>query len=146
MRRPSSLRRTLSLLEVVFALAVLAVALLGLAATLGATQHTVSSTTEHQAASREAFRHLDLVMATPFGSTADVWDGATFPVEGPGGVDLPASSSLQAKGMTRAGRVDISVDPDGDGSTSLLEARVTVSWKDVTGLDRCVEVVCRRTG
>jgi type II secretory pathway pseudopilin PulG len=133
----------MTLIEVVIALGLLVVMLLGVAATLRSSQVSVALTTEHQAASREAFSQLDLVLATPFSSVLTLWDDATFDVTSPStGAALPPAVSLGA--VREVGRIDVSVDPDSDGSSDLLEVRVTINWRDMLGNDRSLEAIGRK--
>ncbi len=136
----------MTLIEVIIALGLLVVILLALAGALNSAQTAVSLTTERQAVSHEAFRRLDLVLATPYDDVVALWDDATFDVTHSevGAAFLP-SVALAATGATKAGRVQITVDPGGDGSTDLMEARVTVDWRDMLGDDRTLEAIGRKT-
>lgn len=164
-------RGGLTLIEVVFAVGLLAIFLLGMFSTLATAMKSDALTREHQAASDAAMRQLDLVVSIPNFPTIQRSVGTT-PVPayafeatyGPpragtppkGTLTLPALATADvplnaddagtagADESTWAGRVVVVTDPDGDGSTDLVEVRVTVAWRAADNRPARVDVVSRR--
>jgi type II secretory pathway pseudopilin PulG len=147
----------MTLVEVIPALAVLAVLLTGLFATLAAAQRTEVTTRENQAATAAVYQRLDVVASHgSFSDTLTTWNGAAFHVPCRDLSLLPASAPLNAGADARkAGRIEvIEVDADGDGapddydgdgSPDLIEIHVVAAWRSVDGSNHRVEAVVRRS-
>jgi hypothetical protein len=59
----------------------------------------------------------------------------------------PASAAFEPLNVAapeRAGHVFVTEDPDGNGTTGLLQLRAVVAWKDVRGSDERLELATRR--
>ena len=147
----------MTLVELVTALAVLAVLLTGLFATHAAAHRTEVATRENQAASSAVYQRLDVVAShRSFSDTLTTWDGAAFHVPYQDLRLLPATAPLNAGvDAEKAGRiqvVEVDVDGDGDpedydgdGSADLIEIRVVAAWRSADGSDRSVEAMVRRS-
>ncbi|MCO5168086.1 MAG: hypothetical protein M9894_17215 [Planctomycetes bacterium] len=110
---------------------------------------------EHQAASETAGRQLDLLLARP-DFEGLLGPPLAFHVHHPtrSGTLPPAASEFfplaandpatPADESDMAGRVVTRRDPDGDGSTGLIEVRVTVAWRALDRSDQRVDLVTRR--
>jgi type II secretory pathway pseudopilin PulG len=154
-RKPASRREALTLVEILFALAVLSILLLGVFATLATAQKASIMARERAAASESCFRQLDLVLANPtFDAVADT--SGVFEVEydtGRGGVHLAAAADPYPTELEsvrppashdKPGTVVTVRDPDGDGSAGVLEVRVTVAWRSVDNTNQRLDAVARR--
>lgn len=156
-------RDGLTLIEVVFAVGLLAIFLLGLFSTLAMSMKSDALMREHQAASNAALRQLDAIVAIPNFPTIQVSAGttpvpayafhATFGENGT--LTLPAMATLDvplnaddtgtpSDESQMAGRVVVVADPDADGSTGLVEVRVTVAWRGADNRLARVDVISRR--
>jgi hypothetical protein len=154
-RLPRATSRGLTLVEVVVATGVLSVVITSMFSVLGSFQRTEVMTRERQAASQAAFRHLDLVGASSFGSLSS-WNGAAFDVPynetllpGP---SVPINTGADADRVGRVVIVDVDLDGDGsaedydgDSVSDLVEIRVTCAWRSVDGQDASFEAVTRRS-
>lgn len=152
--RPSSSRRAaLTLVEIMFALGILAILALSVFGTLAYAQRAETVAREHEAASDALVREVDLLLARPdFDAIAGTT--APFPVTNPSGVGaLPPSGLLPPLAddpgtpedeSAMAGRVEVVRDPDADGSANLLELRGIVAWRSGDGTDQRVDLVTRR--
>jgi len=161
MRRPDTGRgarlpaRSLSLIEVVSATAVLTVFLLGMFSALATNQVAEVESRERQAASEAAFRQLDLVTEVPEidevsrnASDQDTTAVAAYEFDVPYGVGtfLPSANAGE-----KAGRIfviergsydddDGDEDVDDDDSQDLLEIRAEVRWTTARGVNE-LEIV-----
>ena len=157
-RRRLGSRAGMTLIEVVTALAVLAVLLTGLFATLAAAQRTEVATREYQAASAAVYQRLEVVAShRSFSDTLTTWNGAAFHVPYHDDLPLPPAATPLNAGADaeKAGRIEIVEvdvdgdgapdDFDGDGSADLIEIRVVAAWRSVDGSDRRVEALVRRS-
>jgi hypothetical protein len=136
----------LSLVEVVFATALLLILLLGAFSALASSRRGELFAREHQAASDAAFRLVDEVASAPFGElvvgvTAHPvpYGPATLPPAEasffPPNVDDPATPADEARHAMRVIVRDGPVpnDYDGDGAPDLLEVEAIVAWKGADG-------------
>lgn len=162
-RTAGRLRAGLTLIEVVFAIGILAIFLLGLFSTLAMAMKSDALTREHQAASNAALRQLDAIVSIPsFGAIqrstgaapvpayafhATYGDGAQFALRAVATPDVPLNTDdagTAADESTMAGRVVVVTDPAADGSAGLIEVRVTVAWLAADNRPARVDVVSRR--
>lgn len=146
----------MTLVEIAVSLALLAVLLTGVFATLAAAQRAEIATREHQAVSAAVFKRLDVVASHPsFSGTLTTWNGATFHVRYGEHVLQPATSPLNAgANREKVGRIevvavdvdgdDVPDDYDGDGSPDLIEIRIVVAWRSGDGSDRQYDALVRR--
>lgn len=132
-------RRGFTLVEIVVAMALMAVLLLGLSVTLVHSQQSEVWSREHQAVSEAAFTQLDLVRSTPF-ATISTNGGAdvaayAFNVRYQGSTLRPADAAFEAlnaapnAAMPGHVRVIDRGDYDGDGTQDLYEIQVVVAWR-----------------
>ena len=162
----------LSLIEVVVAVAMLGLFMLGSTATLANAQRAEGFTREHQHASEAAYRQLDLIMSTPSidGIATGQRNGSdiatlAFHVAYQGANLIPADAAFvppnpEAGGgeSTMAGHVrvvELDLDGDGavddydlDGRADIVEVRVVVAWREGNGgssPNRRVDIAARRT-
>lgn len=141
------------LLDVTAAMAVMAILILGLSATYGVALMSEQTAHYHQTASEYGQAQLDRVLDTPFDVVESTWNGTAFHVPVGDGYLKPASHSFYPRnpndGSTiedesqMAGHVFVTADPDGNGSTTLLEVRVVVAYKDARGEDERADFVAR---
>lgn len=144
----------LTLVEVTFAMAVLALVLVGVFSTVSVAQRATTYTKERQAASESAFEQLDLMMATPFNAmvdggfhvTLDTGRGTTTNMR----PAAPTFFSPGADDTSMAGHIRIvplaAGDPQGDGTSDLAEVRITVAWRAADDTNQRLDVVTRRSG
>jgi type II secretory pathway pseudopilin PulG len=162
---PRDARAALTLLEVVVAIGVLSIVLLGVFSAMSSAQRSDTLTRERAAASEEAFKMLDSLLAgevpdlagpnvavpfdVPFNSSrlvpADPYptDPWTWVGETP-----PSSVTMAGIAVARVG-VDMldddGTDPEND---DLMEVRVTVAWRSaawqVGQADQRIDIVGRR--
>lgn len=147
MKRP---RAGFTIIEVAVALALLAAVLVGVFSVLSVSLRADTAAREHRAASDAAFTQLELRLADDFDAVVRA-PAQGFPVRvqaGHGETHLtPAPTTFfdpEEDDPACAGHVRVVSDPDGSGSSNLLEVRVTVAWRSHDGTDRRVDVVSRR--
>lgn len=141
----SSRRSGLTLLEVVFAAAILSVLLLGVFTSLAHAMRSEALTREREAATRRALLELDdrtAAVITPANFDAAFVDTRLdegFDVEVDAGdgtrVSLPLARRPNENG--RVGQITATELPEGtyDGRAHLVELRAVVRWRGVDGRD-----------
>lgn len=153
-RRPgASSRAGLTLVEIMFALALMVILIAGLFGSMGYSQKTDILTRERAAASEACFAAMDAFLASPAVTSAGT---ATFEVSYDSGRSvsgLPVVYRLQPAftypvarpvGSTGAGTVTIIENPEANGNVALLEIRVTVAWRAADNTDARVDAVARK--
>lgn len=149
--------RGLTLIEVVFASAILSVLLLGLFSSMAHAMRMDALSREREAATRAAMQELDdRVMAV---STDTAFDALVTPTPldvsfhvaldtGNGQVNLtPAQTSpANASPSTQVGRLTVTELTEGtyDGVVHLIQARAVVRWRGSDGRDAEVILVSRK--
>lgn len=159
-QRSARTRTGLTLVEVAVAVALLAILLLGLFATLRASRQVGVVSHEHQAASEAAFRQLDLIMSTPLlddvlrepgggdvaayafhvrykGTNLQPADPSYLP-HNPDNPATPGLNEATMAGHVRVVELDADGDSapddyDGDGKADYLEVQVVVAWRSAGG-------------
>ncbi len=157
-RRPSA-REALTLIEVVIAVAILSVILLGMFSAIASAQQADRLTREHAAVSEAAFNVMDEMLTGGVPEDGDPARVLQFPVTintGRGQVDLLPARSFPTDLWTLAGATAPApvtepgvavayIKVDGDAAnTDLMEVRVLVAWQSADGSDQRVELVSRR--
>lgn len=154
-------RDGLTLVEIVVAIAVLSVLVLGMFQTLNSAQRYDMLAREHQAASEAAFRELDFLMAYPtFDSIADITSAFHVAYKSSGGeVNMsPAPSSYFPLNTDNASTTSIdeslmaghitTVRNPSIGSTALgddiIQVNITVAWRGADGGSQRVDLVTMR--
>lgn len=147
----------MTLVEISVALALLAVLVTGVFATLATAQRAEVATRENQAVAAAVFQQIDVVNSHPsFEGTITTWDGATFHVPygehtlEPASLPLNAGPDREKTGRIAVLPVDVDGDGapddyDGDGVPDLIEIRVFAAWRSADGSDRHYEALLRRT-
>ncbi len=146
-------RKALTLVEIVFATALLVILLTGLFAALGSARKAEVWSREHQAASDAAFRTLEELAATPYGALTPGIAAFEVPY-GEGGTTLPAADAsfyplqddpdtADVDESTWAGRLIVREGPglndyDGDGTADVLELEAVVAWRGHDGSNNWV--------
>lgn len=158
-KRRGGARDGLTLVEIVMAVAVLSIFLVGMFATLANAQLADVLTRERAAASEAAFTMLDTVMTSDFdlmanrslafdvefdtgrsGAQPRLAPARTFPTDvwTSMGQTPPATITTPGVVVTRTG-------VDGDpGNADLMEVRVMVAWRASDGTDQRIDVTTRR--
>lgn len=152
-------RDGLTLVEIVIAVAILSVFLVGMFATMASAQRADVLTRERTAASEAAFTMLDTIMTSDFdlmsnrtltfnvefdtgraGTQPFLAPAASFPTDvwTSWGQTAPTTFPTAGVVVTRTG-----VDGDA-GNTDLMEVRVMVAWRAFDGTDQRLDVTSRR--
>lgn len=137
-------RRGFTLLEVVLALGVLSVLLIGLFSCLASSMRVDGLTREHQAASEAAAGQLDVYLTDPALTFQDAEAYFDVPSKVGGAVLAPPAPLPPGWTQARAGRVELRLNPDGLGS-DLLRVSVSVAWRAADGTAQRVDLVSLRT-
>lgn len=149
---PPSGRAGLTLVEIVMAVGLFSLLVLGLFSSMTTAMKVEAMTREHQAASEAATRQLDLFMTDPalaFADTTTYFD-VQFKTDkdqtGTPTVSLLRPSNPLPTGWTgtRPGRVLVDLDPDGMGD-NMVRITVTVAWRSADGNNMQVSMVSLRT-
>lgn len=162
-RGARSAREGLTLVEIIMAVGVLSIFLVGMFATMASAQRADVLTRERAAASEAAYTMLDTIMTSDFDAVSDrtlafnvefdtgraggqpfLTPAQSFPTDiwTAMGQTAPTSFATAGVAVTRAGVEDFASDTE---NPDLMEIRVMVAWRAADGSDQRIDVTSRRT-